>query len=100
MIWRNVCMALIAAGLVAGSAGAGMAQQGKRCFVTDPQDTGLNVRSEPNGRLINRLRNGREVFIQEIGYDARGRPWAYVAGYYEGQWRNWGWVYRELISCP
>ncbi len=76
------------------------AQSQKKCYVTDPTGTPLRVRSEPNGREINRLRNGREVYIQETGYDAKGRPWAYVAGYYKGNWRNWGWVYREFISCP
>ena len=74
--------------------------QSRKCYVTDPTGTPLNVRSEPNGRRINRLRNGREVYIQEVGYDNKGRSWAYIAGYYKGRWRNWGWVYREFISCP
>lgn len=74
--------------------------QNKMCFVTDPTDSALNVRDSPNGRKINRLRNGRQVYIQEISHDSKGRPWAYIAGYYKGHWRNWGWVYRELISCP
>ncbi|MBD2181133.1 SH3 domain-containing protein [Planktothrix sp. FACHB-1355] len=69
------------------------------CQVTDPTGTPLNVRDRPNGRIINTLRNGREVYIQEISYDNKGRPWAKIGGYYNGQYRVWGWVIREFISC-
>lgn len=69
------------------------------CQVTDPTGTPLNVRATPNGRIINTLRNGREVYIDEIAYDSQGRPWAKVSGYYQGRYREWGWVFREFISC-
>ncbi len=69
------------------------------CQVTDPTGTPLNVRAEPNGRIINALRNGREVYIDEIAYDRKGRPWAKVSGYYNSRYRVWGWVFREFISC-
>jgi len=69
------------------------------CQVTDPTGTPLNVRNSPNGKVVNALRNGREVYIHEIAYDDRGRPWALVGGYYEGIYRTWGWVFREFISC-
>jgi hypothetical protein len=35
------------------------------CQVTDPTGTPLNVRDRPNGRIINALRNGREVYIHK-----------------------------------
>lgn len=69
------------------------------CQVTDPTGTPLNVRDSPNGNVINALRNGREVYILETADDEQGRPWAKIAGYYEGNYRIWGWVIREFISC-
>ena len=69
------------------------------CKVTDPTGTPLNVRDQPGGRVINSLRSGREVYIEDIAYDDRGRPWAKISGYYNGQYRVWGWVIREFISC-
>ncbi|MGL5805977.1 MAG: SH3 domain-containing protein [Xenococcaceae cyanobacterium] len=69
------------------------------CQVTDPTGTPLNVRDRPNGKIINSLKNRREVYIQEISYDNKDRPWAKVGGYDKGAYRTWGWVYREFISC-
>ncbi|WLT38798.1 SH3 domain-containing protein [Synechocystis sp. B12] len=69
------------------------------CKVTDPTGTPLNVRESPNGKVINALRNNREVEILEIDFDQQGRPWAKVASYYQGRYRVWGWVIREFISC-
>ena len=71
----------------------------KVCKVTDPTGTPLNVRDQPSGRVINSLRSGREVYIEDIAYDDRGRPWAKISGYYNGEYRVWGWVFREFISC-
>jgi Bacterial SH3 domain len=71
----------------------------KVCQVTDPTGTPLNVRVTPNGKIINTLRNGREVNVEEIAYDSQGRPWAKVSGYYKNRYRVWGWVFREFISC-
>jgi len=69
------------------------------CVMFDPADTGVNIRATPNGRLINRLRNGRRVTINEIGYDGKGRPWARVSGFYQGRWRYWGWAFMDLMRC-
>ncbi len=72
---------------------------GEECLIADPNDTSLNVRDAPNGNKINRLRNGRKVVVQEIGYDARGRAWANVSGDYKGTWRDWGWVFHRYLDC-
>ena len=69
------------------------------CQVTDPTGTPLNVRNQPNGKIINTLKNGRNVYIEETTYDSQGRPWAKISGYYNGKYRLWGWVLREFISC-
>lgn len=72
---------------------------GKSCVVADPVDPTLNVRATPNGELINRLRNGRKIKITEIRNDARGRPWGFAVGNYQGQFRNWGWVFLQNVDC-
>ena len=69
------------------------------CKVTDPTGTPLNVRAQPNGKVINALKNGREVYVEQIDYDRQGRSWAQVSGYHNGKYRLWGWVLREFISC-
>lgn len=74
-------------------------QAAKVCKVTDPTGTPLNVRAQPNGRVINSLKNGREVNIEAITNDSKGRPWAKVGSYDKGKYRIWGWVLREFISC-
>ncbi|MBW4551712.1 MAG: SH3 domain-containing protein [Aphanocapsa sp. GSE-SYN-MK-11-07L] len=69
------------------------------CKVTDPTGTPLNVRSSPNGEIVNALRNGREVYIHEVARDSQGRAWVKIGGYYDSRYRTWGWVIREFLSC-
>ena len=69
------------------------------CKVTDPTGTPLNVRNHPNGKVINALKNGRNVYIEEFAYDSQGRPWAKISSYHRGRYKLWGWVFREFISC-
>ena len=69
------------------------------CKVTDPTGTPLNVRATPNGKIINRLKNLRKVYIEQIAYDSQGRQWAKISGSYNGKYRLWGWVIREFVSC-
>ena len=57
------------------------AQAEKVCKVTDPTGTPLNIRDQPKGRVVSSLKNGIEVYIQEIVRDAQGRSWARVSGY-------------------
>jgi hypothetical protein len=68
-----------------------------RCRVMDPTGTPLNVRTGPNGSIIDRLPNGFLVSIMSITYDRGGRPWALVSRFDNG--RRIGWVYREFIAC-
>ena len=69
------------------------------CRVLDRYDTSANVRATPNGQWINALRNGRVVEIKEIRNDYKGRPWAYVTGWYNNQYRNWGWIIMDSLRC-
>ena len=73
--------------------------QAETCFIADPKDTALNVRATPNGEIINRLRNGREVEIERYQDDTKGRPWGYATGEYKGKHRKWGWVFMEAVNC-
>lgn len=75
------------------------AMAGTVCQVADPTGTPLNVRAAPKGRIINALRNGREVEILKTSYDRQGNPWAKVGGYYRGQYRVWGWVFQDYLNC-
>jgi hypothetical protein len=70
------------------------------CKVTDPTGTPLNIRTSPNGQIIGKLSNQKEVYIEEIISDNKGKPWAKVGGYgVDGKYRIYGWVFREFISC-
>lgn len=55
-----------------------------RCIVYDPTEDAVNVRASPNGKIINRLRNGRVVQVNYYRNDTLGRPWAWVEGDYNG----------------
>ncbi|MBD2039475.1 SH3 domain-containing protein [Microcoleus sp. FACHB-672] len=69
------------------------------CKVTDPTGTPLNVRDRPSGEVINTLRNGWIVYIEDSATDDQGRPWVKVGSYSEEGYDSWGWVIREFISC-
>ncbi len=72
---------------------------GKECIIADPNDSSLNVRDRPNGKVVNRLRNGRKISVVRTKNDSRGRPWGYAVGKYQGRNRNWGWVFMQLVEC-
>lgn len=74
------------------------------CRVTDPTGTPLNVRATPNGKIINSLINGTEVYIQRITYDNLDRPWALVSIFRGRASRGrahstLGWVFRNFLTC-
>jgi hypothetical protein len=74
--------------------------QGRQeCIVADRTDSAVNVRSSPNGRIINRLRNGRKIVITDTVFDYRGRPWVYAEGEYNGEWRKWGLIFKAELDC-
>ena len=72
---------------------------GKTCRVTDPTGTPLNARLQPNGKVVNRLKNGRTVYAQSISTDDEGKPWALVAIKNQGKYKIMGYVLREFITC-
>ena len=85
----------LAFGMAAGATTPAAAE----CIVAAPFDTAENIRLTPNGRIINRLRNGRVVQVSHTNHDSQGRPWHYVEGEYQGQWRLWGYIFGESLRC-
>lgn len=69
------------------------------CHIADPQDPTLNVRETPGGKVINALQNERVVREDEVKADARGKSWSRVSSSYKGDWRNWGWVFKDRLNC-
>jgi Bacterial SH3 domain len=70
---------------------------GNRCRVTDPTSTPLNVRTNPNGRIVGTVANGVLVTVLDRSVDKRGKQWIYVAEYSSG--KPIGWVFKKFISC-
>ncbi|MDO5058618.1 MAG: SH3 domain-containing protein [Neisseria sp.] len=83
---------------------AALPVQAEICKVTDPTGTPLNVRLEPNGLVLGKLRNFTRVYIHFYDTDLKGRSWAYISWHgqplkYRRDWRHEGYVFREFISC-
>jgi hypothetical protein len=95
---KFVFFVILSLGIVIGLSDVAKSEQ--VCKVADPTGTPLNVRETPNGRVINALRQNREVSIIQIDFDNKAQSWALVGGYYQGKYRVWGWVFREFINCP
>ncbi len=74
-------------------------QAGKTCKVSDPTGTLLNVRSSPNGRIVGRIKNGRNVYVQSVERDLKGKPWVLIAIEERGKLQQIGYVLREFIGC-
>ena len=72
---------------------------GKACRVTDPTGTPLNARLQPNGKVVNRLKNGKTVYAQSISTDNQGKPWVLVAIKNQDTYKIMGYVLREFVSC-
>lgn len=82
----SVALSLMA---VAPAAGQDVA-----CVVADPTGTPLNVRTEPNGRVVMSLANGSKV--RRIGERRHaGKRWALVSSD-EGEL---GWVFAAYLDC-
>lgn len=67
------------------------------CKATDPTGTPLNVRAEPNGKVIGQIKNGTMISVSAYEYDNKNKPWALAFNVKTD--RYIGWVYREFISC-
>ena len=91
---RHFATALSGAALLL-SAGAASAQSA--CYVSDPTGTPLNIRIEPNGRVVGVIANGTQVTISESRQGDGGRTWVFIRNLDTGQ--GIGWVYRNFLNC-
>ena len=67
-----------------------------RCLVADPTGTPLNVRTEPNGRIVGTLDNGVLVTIRDVT-SSYGKAWARVSA--GNDLAPLGWVFRNYLNC-
>jgi hypothetical protein len=68
------------------------------CEVTDPSPSPLNLRTEPWGRIVRKLKDGTVVWrTGQTDTDDDGNTWVEVPFRRGG--RPAGWVFREYISC-
>lgn len=67
------------------------------CRVSDPTNTPLNVRTQPNGRVVATLNNGDTVIILDRSNDQRGRSWVYIKK--ADQDTSLGWSFADFIVC-
>ncbi|OCP20858.1 MULTISPECIES: SH3 domain-containing protein [unclassified Ensifer] len=64
------------------------------CVVADPTGTPLNVRTEPNGRIVMTLANGSKV--RRVGERRHGgKGWALVSS----DAGELGWVFAAYLDC-
>ena len=70
------------------------------CVVADPTGTLLNIRMQPNGDTVARVRNGEKllVFFEGTRTDSRGRVWYEVAMTTSAA--PDGYVFAEYVRCP
>ena len=80
----------------AATTGAGSSGQ-STCRVMDPTGTPLNVRSTPNGAIVDTLSNGTPIQLLATQQDARGRDWSQIGRVGQGQ--ALGWVFRDYVDC-
>lgn len=70
------------------------AAAGEMCIVNDQTGTPLNVRAEPNGRILGALHNGVQVFIVNPRFYRNGTIWVYANAA-----RSAGWVALQHLDC-
>jgi hypothetical protein len=97
--WLTILALLVSIYPASLPAQAQSGESGKACRVTDPTGTPLNARLQPNGKVVNRLRNGRTVYAQSLSTDNEGKPWVLVAIKNQGKYKIMGYVLREFVTC-
>jgi hypothetical protein len=86
--------ALLAAALVVVLTGTA-SQAAFLCTVADPTDTPLNVRSQPNGKILGALSNHTRVVVTVKTND---RKWAWIIPLDVDTGKT-GWVFYDYLDC-
>ena len=87
----KTAMLVIAAALF----GAVQAQAANECVIDDPTGTPLNVRNQPNGKILGALNNGVAVFASAMTKDGK---WVYIRPTPPAPGKS-GWVYFDHLDC-
>ena len=94
-------LALAAVLAVGGPLAAPAAAQSARvCVVSDPTGTLLNVRDEPNGRVVGEIHNG--VWVKATDRTiSRGKPWIFIhdSDVNGTLGEPLGWVFAAYLTC-
>jgi hypothetical protein len=99
---RFMAILVISGSLLSFSGHSALAEDnsefGKTCVVQDPTGSQLNLRNKPNGKVVDRLPNGMEVFILSTVRDGKGKIWAKLS--LDDSESARGYVIRKFLSCP
>lgn len=70
------------------------------CVVVDPTDTPLNVREDPNGRIVGTIVNGAWVLVR-TRTTVNGKTWAYIhdSDKFGHMGDPLGWVFDAYLKC-
>ncbi|MDD9892594.1 MAG: hypothetical protein OXT49_03650 [Gammaproteobacteria bacterium] len=68
------------------------------CLAANPKASAIEVRNGPDGKLLGKLPNGTKVYKRALDWGMSG-PAALIAGEYQGQWRDFGFVAEGHINC-
>lgn len=68
-----------------------------RCRVMDPTGSPLNVRTSPNGKIIDTLPNRMLVTVVDQAFDQNQRSWVFLKRGTDDE--PTGWVFRDFINC-
>jgi hypothetical protein len=66
------------------------------CVVVDPTGTPLNVRNQPNGKILFTLRNGTGVRAENLSDDQKWIEVFPLAGHNKDRK---GWAYLDFLDC-
>jgi hypothetical protein len=69
----------------------------QRCVVADPTGSDLNLRQQPAGHAIGKLRNGAVVFLGSSHVDRQNRVWVEIKSSVDAQPQ--GWVFLSYLRC-
>ena len=68
----------------------------KSCIVADPTPTPLNVRSDPNGKIVLTMENGATVHVLKQ-QTLDGKAWSLIGSGQDGPML--GWVFSDYLTC-
>jgi hypothetical protein len=73
------------------------AYQAAQCIIADPTGSPLNVRTGPNGKVVQTLENGISVRIVSSTADSQGREWSRIESTEGGM--VLGWAFKPFLKC-